>query len=153
MMTNPPDKNTLDRFLEAQRTKYTEAFAQLRSGKKSTHWMWFIFPQLRGLGTSGDSHFYGIQDLTEASAYLEHPTLGARLIECTNAVLLLRDSTLPSIFGGGDSRKFISCMTLFALPPTTSNVFRAALQQFNHGVSDPLTLQLLKGRRNLGHDT
>ena len=104
----------LGRFLEPQRTAYTIALKEVRSGRKVTHWMWYIFPQLRGLGYSAYAQYYGVEDLEEARGYLTHPVLGQRLREITYAVLELRETDAMKIFGCPDNIKFRSCMTLFA---------------------------------------
>lgn len=138
--------DALTRFTEAQRDSYVEALAELRAGRKRSHWMWFIFPQLRGLGHSETAHFYGIADLAEAAAYLDHPVLGPRLIECTQAVLALENVTLQELLGHPDDLKFVSSMTLFSLVPEAPDVFGLALARFNQGRSDPCTLQRFTGR-------
>jgi uncharacterized protein (DUF1810 family) len=139
--------DSLDRFLAAQQERYSSALRELRAGAKQTHWMWFVFPQLRGLGMSERSRFYGIADLGEASAYLQHPLLGSRLLECTDAVLQIPGKSLRNIFGAPDDTKFISCMTLFSLvaPPDVA-LFHDALARFNHGTPDAATLRLLGAR-------
>ncbi len=103
----------LDRFVEAQAPVYAQALAELRSGRKQSHWMWFVFPQLRGLGRSATAQHYGISSAAEARSYLDHQLLGPRLIECTEAVLAHRDQQAEAIFGPVDAMKFRSSMTLF----------------------------------------
>jgi uncharacterized protein (DUF1810 family) len=105
--------------------------------------MWFIFPQLRGLGRSETASLFGIADLAEAEGYLRHPILGARLVECTNAVCAAGDTSLRNLFGYPDDMKFISCMTLFSAVEQAPGIFREALIKFNAGKSDPLTFGLI----------
>ncbi len=117
---------------------------ELRAGRKRTHWMWFVFPQLRGLGRSSTAQFYGIADLAEARAYLEHPVLAARLRSCVEAVLEVRNRSLHQIFGSPDDMKFRSSMTLFLLAGGDGSLFRAALERYCSGEQDPATLSLLR---------
>jgi len=141
-MANPFD---LDRFITAQENVIADALAELQAGQKRSHWMWFVFPQLRGLGVSPTAQRFGIADLAEARAYLQHPLLGRRLIACTKTVLAIEGRTLRQIFGSPDDVKFISCMTLFALASNeTESVFRVALDQYGGGALDPRTLALLE---------
>lgn len=133
----------IDRFLEPQKTSYAIALGEIRSGRKASHWMWYIFPQLRGLGQSTSAWYYGIEDLDEARAYLEHPVLGQRLREITQAALDLSETDPMKIFGWPDSMKFRSCMTLFALV-SEDDLFTKALGKFFGGQEDPMTLELLK---------
>lgn len=138
-----PDPFDLQRFVKAQESAYAAAFAELRTGRKRGHWIWFVFPQLKGLGWSSTSQHYGIKDLAEARAYHEHPVLGPRLTECTEAVLAVEGGTANGIFGHPDDLKFRSCMTLFhqACPETAA--FGRALERFYSGEPDPITLKLL----------
>ena len=141
-MTNDP--YDLERFTAAQATTYDTALAELKSGRKRSHWMWFVFPQMRGLGHSPTAQFYGISGLEEARAYLAHPLLGRRLEEATRAVLAIAGRTLHEIFGTPDDMKFDSSMTLFDLASDTpDNVYREALTQFCGGKRDQATLALL----------
>ena len=117
----------------------------MRQGRKVTHWMWFVFPQLRGLGHSEAARFYGIASRAEADAYLGHPVLGPRLIACTTLVNQLERRTAHDIFGSPDDLKFCSCMTLFAALDTASPVFAAALAKFFAATPDARTLDLLAG--------
>lgn len=133
----------LERFLSAQEGGYGTALAELRAGQKQSHWMWFIFPQLRGLGRSAMARRYGILSRAEAHAYLTHPVLGARLRECIDAIMPLQDRTLREIFGSPDDIKFRSSMTLFLEVSRGDPLFRAALDRWCGGVSDPATLSLL----------
>lgn len=135
-------ESDLSRFTVAQTDTYQSALRELKSGRKRSHWMWFIFPQLRGLGRSETSRHYGIADIAEATAYLSHPVLGNRLQECTNTLLGLNVSA-SSVFGYPDDLKFISCMTLFSKVPDAPDVFQRALAKFNHGEPDQATLDIL----------
>ena len=138
------DPFDLDRFLMAQAPLYDIALAELIGGRKLTHWMWFIFPQLRGLGRSSMAHRYGIGSLDEARAYLAHPVLGARLRESVTAVLDCGETDPGIIFGSPDDLKFISSMTLFSLAGGEEEaVFTEALAKFSGGGGDERTLTLL----------
>lgn len=137
------------KFLAAQDRIYPEALHELRAGRKETHWMWFIFPQLIGLGRSEMAQTYALHDLEEAAAFASHPILGARLIECTEAVLLhapesVAPRSLNAIFGSPDDLKFISSMTLFARAMPEQRLFRAALTAFHDGHEDQRTVELLE---------
>ncbi|MDR0283706.1 MAG: DUF1810 domain-containing protein [Propionibacteriaceae bacterium] len=132
----------LDRFVVAQQEVYPAALAELRAGRKRTHWMWFMFPQLAGLGQSSVARFYAIQDLDEAGAYLHHPVLGPRLVEVATALLTQPNRDASQIFGDPDNLKLRSSLTLFALVPAAPPVFRAALDAFFDG-PDAATLGLL----------
>jgi uncharacterized protein (DUF1810 family) len=138
------DRFDLQRFVEAQASVYVTALAELRAGQKRSHWMWFVFPQLRGLGTSAMATHYGIATLDEARAYLAQPVLGPRLRECTEAVLAVQGRSLHAIFGSPDDMKFGSSMTLFERAVGgTGQPFRAALDSFCSGEADQRTLALL----------
>jgi uncharacterized protein (DUF1810 family) len=142
--TDPYD---LKRFVAAQEPVVASALAELRAGRKRTHWMWFVFPQLRGLGHSPTASYYGIVSLDEARAYLAHPLLGPRLELCTNAVFEVEGRTLHEIFGSPDDIKFHSSMTLFAAAAgEKANPYRRALDRWWRGEADPQSLLLL-GRR------
>jgi uncharacterized protein (DUF1810 family) len=141
-------KSNLSRFVEAQQDTYEAALSELQSGNKRGHWMWFIFPQLRGLGHSETSRYFGIADIAEAEAYLRHPTLGRRLLDCTNTVLGLTDVSANAVFGHPDDLKFISSMTLFCSIPGASDVFHRTLIKFNAGKKDTVTLGLLANAQN-----
>lgn len=141
MRSDPFD---LDRFVMAQATMYDIAFAELIGGRKVTHWMWFIFPQLRGLGRSSMAHRFGIDSLDEARAYLAHPVLGPRLRECVVAVLDSGETDLGAVFGSPDDMKFLSCMTLFSVVDGAADKeFGSALEKFTGGRKDERTLELL----------
>lgn len=134
----------LNRFIEAQNRDYDIALAEIRAGKKVSHWMWYIFPQLKGLGRSSTSEYYGLSGIKEAQAYLSDPILKARLIEITDAVIDHKDKSAEEIFGGIDAKKLRSCMTLFSIAAPDIPVFEAVLEQFFHGVPDRNTLRLTK---------
>ena len=134
----------LNRFIEAQNRDYDIALAEIRAGKKVSHWMWYIFPQLKGLGRSSTSEYYGLSGIKEAQAYLSDPILKARLIEITDAVIAHKDKSAEEIFGGIDAKKLRSCMTLFSIAAPDIPVFDAVLEQFFHGVPDRNTLRLTK---------
>lgn len=134
----------LNRFIEAQNRDYDTALAEIRAGKKVSHWMWYIFPQLKGLGRSSTSEYYGLSGIKEAQAYLSDPILKARLIEITDAVIAHKDKSAEEIFGGIDAKKLRSCMTLFSTAAPDIPVFDAVLEQFFHGVPDRNTLRLTK---------
>lgn len=134
----------LNRFIEAQNRDYDIALAEIRAGKKASHWMWYIFPQLKGLGRSSTSEYYGLSGIKEAQAYLSDPILKARLIEITDAVIAHKDKSAEEIFGGIDAKKLRSCMTLFSIAAPDIPVFEAVLEQFFHGVPDRNTLRLTK---------
>lgn len=131
-----------DRFLAAQASTYAAALGELRRGRKTSHWMWFIFPQLAGLGRSETARFYAISSAKAARAYLTHPVLGPRLIEATRAATAAEGSA-EAIFGGIDAIKLRSSMTLFAAVADDPAPFVAALKRFYDGMGDPATLNLL----------
>ena len=132
----------LERFVAAQAPVYEAALAELRQGRKRTHWMWFVFPQLRGLGASAMSRRYGLESLEEAAAYLAHPILGPRLRECTEAVNDLAGRSAEAIFGPVDAMKLRSSMTLFELAGGGAP-FRRCLDSYFGGAADPRTIELL----------
>jgi uncharacterized protein (DUF1810 family) len=134
----------LQRFLDAQQRHYETALAEIRQGKKTTHWMWYIFPQIEGLGSSEMSRFYAIKSKGEAKAFLGHPVLGTRLLIISRALLQHRDLTAHAIFGSPDDMKLHSCMTLFATMPGADPVFQQALDTYFGGNPDKKTLQLLE---------
>ncbi|MDO8316085.1 MAG: DUF1810 domain-containing protein [Flavobacterium sp.] len=133
----------LIRFLEAQNQVYLKALSELKKGKKETHWMWYIFPQLKGLGSSETAQFYGIKDINGATTYLQHPILGQHLIEISSVVLQLEGKTAAEIFGTPDDLKLRSCMTLFATVENTPQVFAKVLEKYFKGISDEHTLKML----------
>lgn len=138
-------ENDLERFVIAQEKKYLLALEEIKSGLKTGHWMWFVFPQVEGLGRTSTSNFYGIKGLDEAKEYLNHQILGPRLKEITNELLLLEGLDAEQIFGFPDCLKLRSSMTLFNLvDDTEDNLFRRVLVKFYDGQSDDKTLGLLK---------
>ena len=138
------DEFNLEHFLDAQQHTYTDALKELRAGKKRTHWIWYIFPQLRGLGVSSTSHTYGLASIREAQAYLGHPVLGGRLKEAIHAMLDQKSTNAGEILGELDALKFKSCLTLFSLAAPSEKIFGCALERFFEGDLDPQTLKLLK---------
>lgn len=141
---NLVDENILERFALIQYFNYEKAYEEIKNGKKRTHWMWYIFPQLRGLGQSEKSYYYGISGLDEARKYLAHPVLGVRLVECCEALLTHKDKTAEEIFDVIDDMKLQSSMTLFALVSENDSVFHKVLEQFFDGVKDVETLNIIK---------
>ena len=137
------DINSLERFVKAQELAYPIALQDIKKGKKRSHWMWYIFPQLRGLGTSTMAHKYGIIDLGEAKAYLEHPVLSARLYELCGELLKRKDKSAYDIFGDIDAMKLKSSMTLFALTSKEHTIFDEVLECFFDGERDAITLKLI----------
>jgi uncharacterized protein (DUF1810 family) len=137
------DPYDLQRFVNAQNPVYDRVCAELRDGQKETHWIWFIFPQLQGLGSSPMANAFGIASRQEAQAYLDHPLLGPRLRECTRFVNLVKDRTINQILGYPDDLKFRSSMTLFASVASDNQVFNDALDKYFGGQPDPLTLERL----------
>ncbi len=137
------DPYDLERFVRAQAPVFDAALAELRGGKKRSHWMWFMFPQLRGLGYSATAHRYGVSSMDEARAYLAHPLLGTRLAEATEAALASGAGSLRALFGSPDDLKFCSSMTLFALAAGGDGPYRRALGHLCGGREDEATLRLL----------
>lgn len=133
----------LDRFVAAQNSggTYEQALAELRAGRKSSHWMWFVFPQIAGLGRSAMAQAYAIADLDEARAYLAHPVLGPRLVTAAETLVTHRHRSADAILGGIDAIKLRSSMTLFAHADAGQTVFRTVLDQFFDGEEDPATLE------------
>lgn len=137
------DPHRLDRFVEAQDRDYATALAELREGRKRSHWMWYVFPQLRGLGRSPTARFYAIGGLAEARTYLDHPLLGPRLLECCETVLAVQGRSAHAIFGAPDDLKLRSCATLFAKVAPAGSVFERLLERYFQGERDDRTLGLL----------
>ena len=137
------DINSLERFVKAQELAYPIALQDIKKGKKRSHWMWYIFPQLRGLGMSSMAHKYGIVDLDEAKAYLEHPVLSARLYELCGELLKHKDQSAYDIFGDIDAMKLKSSMTLFTLTSKEHTIFDEVLEFFFDGERDAITLKLI----------
>jgi uncharacterized protein (DUF1810 family) len=139
-MNDPYD---LARFVTAQQGGYDQALAELTAGHKRSHWMWFVFPQIAGLGLSAMAQRYAISSLNEAQAYLQHPVLGPRFLACTAAVNLVTDRTANQVFGSPDDVKFRSSMTLFGRASPAEPMFREALVRYFGGQEDPRTLEKL----------
>ncbi len=133
----------LERFVEAQASVYHTVVAELAMGHKETHWMWFIFPQLKELGKSAMAKRYGIASADEARAYLAHPLLGSRLVECSKLLLAQRNANAFEIFGSPDELKLRSCMTLFTVTSPQETVFKQVLEVFFKGKLDEVTVKLL----------
>ena len=142
-----PDPFDLSRFTAAQARVYSVALEELRAGLKVSHWMWFIFPQFEGLGRSGTSRRYAIRSEDEARAYLEHPVLGPRLVECSDALLGHEGRSASAIFGSPDDMKLRSSMTLFELVAPPESVFARVLDRYFASERDPITLDLVRARK------
>lgn len=142
------DPFNLARFLKAQERDHAQALSELKAGRKQTHWIWYVLPQLRGLGTSRMSEIFGLSGLAEAQAYLAHPLLGPRLVECVEAISAHRSRSAEEILGSVDAMKYQSCLTLFgeAGDVEGGSVFETALQWHFAGVRDARTLRLATGR-------
>lgn len=134
----------LERYIAAQKAVYQTALNELRTGRKKGHWMWYIFPQIQGLGFTETSRYYAIEDLSEATAYLAHRVLGPRLILMCNTLLELQTNNAQLIFGSPDDLKLKSSMTLFSAVPDTNPIFEKVLQKFYNGLKDHITLKILK---------
>jgi uncharacterized protein (DUF1810 family) len=133
----------LQHFVDAQQPVYEQVLAELRAGRKRSHWMWFIFPQIKGLGHSAMAQKFAISSLAEAHAYLNHVLLGARLRECSRLVAAVDGCSIEEIFGYPDNLKFHSSMTLFAVAATDNQIFTDCLRKYFSGQSDPATMALL----------
>ena len=140
-MNDPFD---LRRFIEAQEKAYPAVVEELQQGRKSSHWIWFIFPQVAGLGFSRTSRRYAISSIGEACAYAEHPVLGPRLVECVRLIMAVEEKTAEQILGHIDALKLRSCLTLFAVACPNTAMFRNALEKYFEGELDPLTLRALQ---------
>lgn len=139
----------LSRFLQAQEGSYDTALREIRAGRKRSHWMWFIFPQIRGLGASSTAQYYAIRDLDEAREYINHPVLGPRLIGISEALLALDESDAGAVMGYPDDLKLRSCMTLFQFAAPQQPVFGKVLDKFYGGKPDRRTEEILMGEQNL----
>ena len=135
---------SLQRFLDAQESDYPVALAEIERGRKQSHWMWYIFPQIQGLGFSSTAQYYALRDKEEAQAYAQHELLGSRLVRISEALLGLASNDATHILGHPDDLKLKSCLTLFASLPAANPVFRLLLAKFFNGRSDERTLQILK---------
>ncbi len=144
MVRRADDPFDLERFVSAQAGVYAQALGELQRGRKRSHWMWFVFPQARGLGRSSTAQIYGLGSLAEARAYLDHPLLGPRLIGCTQAATAAGAPSLGVLFGSPDDLKFVSSMTLFRLAGADPAPFQKALDRWNAGRLDPRTLELMQ---------
>ena len=137
------ETKSLSRFLKAQDNTYDDALKEIKNGRKRSHWMWYVFPQIRGLGFTDTSKYYAIRDLKEAQEYLEHPILGSRLIEISKALLELKTRDALAVFGSPDEMKLKSSMTLFSLVPKADPIFNEIINAFFAGEKDESTLQLV----------
>ena len=133
----------LQRFVEAQERVYADVLLELKRGIKAGHWIWYVFPQIKDIGSSAMSLRYSISSIDEARAYCEHPVLGPRLVECTELVMAVEGRTIEDIFGYPDFLKFRSCMTLFAKACDGESIYQRALDRYFEGVPDPLTIDVL----------
>src|SRR4051812_11031525 len=149
-MTTSNDPYNLDRFVQAQQEDYEQALSEIRGGRKRSHWIWYIFPQIDGLAFSSTSKFYAIKSIEEAKAYLAHPILGPRLVQCAEAALAVEGRTAEQIFGSPDDLKLRSSATLFAqvLPP--GSVFQRLLDRYFDGAPDARTLRRLGANAEAG---
>lgn len=137
------EESFIEKYVKAQDVWYNQALVEIKKGRKESHWMWFIFPQLKGLGYSGTNNFYSIQSKEEAIQYLNHPILGKNLIEISTALLEVKNKTAFEIFGTPDYLKLKSCMTLFKEISSENSVFEHVLQKYYFGFDDGFTLDLL----------
>ncbi|MEB3288814.1 MAG: DUF1810 domain-containing protein [Leptolyngbya sp.] len=142
-MVNTPDPHDLNRFVQAQAPVYGQALAEIQAGQKRSHWMWYIFPQFDGLGFSSTSQRYAIKSIAEAKAYLQHPLLGLRLVECCEAVMDIHGRSAYGVFGSPDDMKLRSCATLFAQVSEPGSVFERLIDKYFEGIPDQQTLQLI----------
>ncbi len=138
------DNHNLKRFVDAQERDYETALSEIKNGRKRTHWMWYIFPQIQGLGFSETSRYYAIKNKEEAAAFLQHPVIGKRLLNICEALLSLQHNNAHIIFGSPDNLKLQSCLTLFSSLPDANPVFEALLQKFFNGKKDENTLRILR---------
>lgn len=143
MSTPPPTPDALERFVRAQAADFPRALAEIRAGRKQSHWMWYVFPQIAGLGSSPMSQRYAIQSLAEARAYLEHPVLGPRLREIAEAALAVEERSALELMGSPDDLKLRSCATLFAVVSPAGSVFHRLLEKYFEGRPDPRTEALV----------
>lgn len=137
------NENNLERFIDAQEGAYRVALSEIQNGRKQSHWMWYIFPQIQGLGFSQTSRFYAIKDINEADEYLKHPVLGSRLVQICNELLKLKSDDANKIFGSPDDVKLLSSMTLFSSLENTNPVFQSVLEKFFNGTKDSKTLRII----------
>ncbi|MCF2491057.1 DUF1810 domain-containing protein [Dyadobacter sp. CY347] len=137
-------ESDLNRFLTAQERDYAGALAEIKRGRKQGHWIWYVFPQIKGLGMSSTSVHYGIEDLDEANRYLQHPVLGKRLVEISNAILDVTGKSANQILGSPDDLKLRSSMTLFSMAEDADPVFQAVLDKYFDGKPDQKTIEILR---------
>jgi uncharacterized protein (DUF1810 family) len=147
MAIDAADSHNLQRFVDAQQPVMASVMAELKQGRKRGHWIWFIFPQLKGLGHSANSEFFGIASVQEAAAYLQHPVLGPWLIECTQLINAIDGCSAEDIFGEIDAMKFCSSMTLFAKAAPDNQIFINAIEKYFAGEFDRLTIERLEGEQ------
>lgn len=140
--------HSLQRFIDAQASSYQTALAEIESGRKRSHWMWYVFPQIQGLGISETARFYALADAQEGADFLAHPVLGLRLLAICQALLALPSTDAHAILGSPDDMKLKSCMTLFAALPGADPVFQRVLDKFYHGAKDEKTLHIMAGTRH-----
>ena len=139
----------LERFRKAQEADYALALEEIKEGQKRSHWIWYIFPQLKGLGFSGMSGYFGISGIAEAKAYMRDPVLGKRLLEISGALLVHIGKNISAIFGYPDDRKVRSCMTLFSIAEPDEEIFRKVIDGFYGGEKDERTIQILKAQGDI----
>jgi uncharacterized protein (DUF1810 family) len=142
------DSNEENRFLTAQQNIYSHVLKELQNGKKTSHWMWFIFPQIDGLGHSSTAKYYSIKSINEAKEYIDHPILGKRLLECSNLILKIQGKSVEDIFGYPDYLKLKSCMTLFNYAVPKQKVFADVLNKYFAGEQDEQTISILQKMKN-----
>jgi uncharacterized protein (DUF1810 family) len=142
------DPYNLSRFVDAQARDYVQALTEIRAGRKQSHWMWYVFPQFQGLGNSPTSRHFAIASAAEAAAYLAHPTLGPRLLECAESALRIQGRSALEIFGSPDDMKLRSCATLFAAVSSGGSVFHRIIEKYFQGERDERTIQLLEGSKS-----
>jgi uncharacterized protein (DUF1810 family) len=150
-MDGAADPHDLNRFVQAQEDRYPQVLDELRNGRKQSHWMWYIFPQFDGLGFSPTTRLYSIKSVAEAEAYLAHPVLGPRLLECAETVLRIKGRSAHEIFGSPDDAKLKSCATLFASVASEGSPFDRLLDRYFAGERDGKTLGLLMSAGGRGH--
>jgi uncharacterized protein (DUF1810 family) len=137
------NEKAFQRFIDAQQADFPIALSEIKNGRKRSHWMWYIFPQIQGLGYSETSRYYALKDIKEAADYLKHPVLGRRLIQICDELLKLQSNDANDVFGSPDDLKLKSCMTLFALLPGADPVFELVLQKFFKGARDDKTVYII----------
>lgn len=141
------EENNLSRFISAQETVYPQVMKELKAGRKTSHWMWYIFPQIAGLGMSPTAKFYSIMSISEAKEYLAHPVLGKRLVECCNIILSIKDRSAEAIFGYPDFMKLQSCVTLFNFIDADQKAFSQVLHKYYKDIRDQKTFEILENMR------